>query len=124
MCTVFFEHQSFSCLFVYNRSLFLLTVMGVGGGSQDGQYVRRCTSTTSADISAADTRGLVTKPSPFSDFSAGDNEVKLAVEYDGPSHFLSSGAPMGSTLIKRRHLQVGPRASSCFPCQIYQHNPY
>ena len=119
MCTVFFEHQLFSCLFVYNRSLFLLTVMGVGGGSQDGQYVRRCTwPTTSADISAADTLGLVTKPDPFSEFSAGDNEVKVAVEYDGPSHFLSSGAPpiysnktppfaSGSTLIKRRHLQVG-----------------
>ena len=128
MCSVFFEHPPFSCLFVHNRSLFLLTVMGVGSGSQDGQYVRRCTwPTTAADISAAETLGLVTKPGPFSEFSAGDTEVKVAVEYDGPSHFLSSGAPMrpdGSTLIKRRHLQVGPRASSCFPCQIYQHNPY
>lgn len=99
--------------------------MCVWGGSQDGQYVRRCTwPTTAADISAADTLGQVTKPGPFPEFSAGDHEVKVAVEYDGPSHFLSSGAPMGSTLIKRRHLQVGPQASSCFPCQVYQHNPY
>jgi len=100
--------------------------MGVGGGSYDGQYVRRSSTwpTTAADISEAYTLGQVTKAGPFSEFSAGDNEVRVAVEYDGPSHFLSSGAPMGSTLIKRRHLQVGPRASSCFPCQIYQHNPY
>jgi hypothetical protein len=28
------------------------------------------------------------------------------VEYDGPSHFLASGAPSGATLLKRRHLQL------------------
>jgi hypothetical protein len=27
-----------------------------------------------------------------------------AVEFDGPSHFLASGAPTGATLLKRRHL--------------------
>ena len=93
--------------------------MGVGGGSQDGQYVRRRTwPTAAADISAAGTLGQVTNAGPFSECSAGDHEVKVAVEYDGPSHFLSSGAPpiyshktppfaSGSTLIKRRHLQVG-----------------
>jgi hypothetical protein len=31
-----------------------------------------------------------------------------AVEFDGPSHFLASGAPTGATLLKRRHLtQLG-----------------
>ena len=29
-----------------------------------------------------------------------------AVEFDGPSHFLASGAPSGATLLKRRHLQL------------------
>ena len=29
-----------------------------------------------------------------------------AVEFDGPSHFLASGAPTGATLLKRRHLQL------------------
>ena len=29
-----------------------------------------------------------------------------AVEFDGPSHFLPSGAPIGATLLKRRHLQL------------------
>ena len=29
-----------------------------------------------------------------------------AVEYDGPKHFLASGAPTGATLLKRRHLHV------------------
>ena len=29
-----------------------------------------------------------------------------AVEYDGPSHFLTSRAPTGATLLKRRHLQL------------------
>jgi hypothetical protein len=29
-----------------------------------------------------------------------------AVEFDGPSHFLASGAPVGATLLKRRHLQL------------------
>ena len=29
-----------------------------------------------------------------------------AVEFDGPSHFLSSGAPTGATLLKRRHLRL------------------
>jgi hypothetical protein len=29
-----------------------------------------------------------------------------AVEFDGPSHFLASGAPKGATLLKRRHLQL------------------
>ena len=28
------------------------------------------------------------------------------MEFDGPSHFLSSGAPSGATLLKRRHLQL------------------
>jgi len=32
--------------------------------------------------------------------------VALAVEFDGPSHFLASGAPTGATLLKRRHLQL------------------
>ena len=30
----------------------------------------------------------------------------LAVEFDGPSHFLASGAPTGATLLKRRHLSL------------------
>jgi len=29
-----------------------------------------------------------------------------AVEVDGPSHFLTSRAPTGSTLLKRRHLEL------------------
>ena len=29
-----------------------------------------------------------------------------AVEFDGPSHFLASGAPTGATLLKRWHLHV------------------
>jgi hypothetical protein len=29
-----------------------------------------------------------------------------AVEFDGPSHFLTSRAPTGATLLKRRHLQL------------------
>ena len=29
-----------------------------------------------------------------------------AVEYDGPKHFLASGAPTGATLLKRRHLEL------------------
>jgi hypothetical protein len=29
-----------------------------------------------------------------------------AVDFDGPSHFLASGAPTGATLLKRRHLQL------------------
>jgi hypothetical protein len=29
-----------------------------------------------------------------------------AVEFDGPSHFLASGAPTGATLLKRRHLEL------------------
>eukprot|EP00802_Teleaulax_amphioxeia_P024086 Tamp_24743.p1 GENE.Tamp_24743~~Tamp_24743.p1 ORF type:complete len:240 (+),score=33.51 Tamp_24743:2-721(+) len=29
-----------------------------------------------------------------------------AVEFDGPSHFLASGAPTGATLLKRRYLQL------------------
>jgi len=29
-----------------------------------------------------------------------------AVEFDGPSHFLASGAPTGATLLKRRHMQL------------------
>jgi len=29
-----------------------------------------------------------------------------ALEFDGPSHFLASGAPTGATLLKRRHLQL------------------
>jgi hypothetical protein len=29
-----------------------------------------------------------------------------AVEFDGPSHFLETGAPTGATLLKRRHLQL------------------
>jgi hypothetical protein len=29
-----------------------------------------------------------------------------ALEFDGPSHFLASGAPTGATLLKRRHLEV------------------
>jgi len=29
-----------------------------------------------------------------------------AVEFDGPAHFLASGAPNGATLLKRRHLQL------------------
>jgi hypothetical protein len=29
-----------------------------------------------------------------------------AVEFDGPSHFLASGAPTGATLLKQRHLQL------------------
>jgi hypothetical protein len=28
------------------------------------------------------------------------------VEFDGPSHFLASGAPTGATLLKRRYLQL------------------
>ena len=28
------------------------------------------------------------------------------MEFDGPSHFLSSRAPTGATLLKRRHLQL------------------
>ena len=29
-----------------------------------------------------------------------------AVEFDGPSHFLASGAPTGATLLKRRYLEL------------------
>jgi hypothetical protein len=29
-----------------------------------------------------------------------------AVEFDGPGHFLASGAPTGATLLKRRHLEL------------------
>ena len=29
-----------------------------------------------------------------------------AVEFDGPSHFLASGAPTSATLLKRRHLRL------------------
>jgi hypothetical protein len=29
-----------------------------------------------------------------------------AVEFDGPSQFLASGAPTGATLLKRRHLEL------------------
>jgi hypothetical protein len=29
-----------------------------------------------------------------------------ALEFDGPSHFLPSGAPTGATLLKRRHLEL------------------
>ena len=29
-----------------------------------------------------------------------------SVEFDGPSHFLASGAPTGATLLKRRYLQL------------------
>ena len=29
-----------------------------------------------------------------------------AVDFDGPSHFLESGAPTGATLLKRRHLEL------------------
>jgi hypothetical protein len=29
-----------------------------------------------------------------------------ALEFDGPSHFLASGAPTGATLLKRRHLEL------------------
>ena len=29
-----------------------------------------------------------------------------AVEFDGPLHFLASGAPTGGTLLKRRHLEI------------------
>jgi hypothetical protein len=29
-----------------------------------------------------------------------------SVEFDGPSHFLASGAPTGATLLKRRHLRL------------------
>ena len=29
-----------------------------------------------------------------------------ALEFDGPSHFLASGAPTGATLLKRRHLEA------------------
>ena len=28
------------------------------------------------------------------------------MEFDGPSHFLTSRAPTGATLLKRRHLQL------------------
>jgi len=30
---------------------------------------------------------------------------RWAVEFDGPSHFLTCGSPKGATLLKRRHLQ-------------------
>ena len=30
-----------------------------------------------------------------------------AVEFDGPSHFLASGAPTGATLLKRRYQLLG-----------------
>jgi len=36
--------------------------------------------------------------------SGGGAGSRWAVEYDGPSHFLSCRAPTGATLIKRRHL--------------------
>ena len=29
-----------------------------------------------------------------------------AVAFDGPLHFLASGAPTGGTLLKRRHLEI------------------
>ena len=32
--------------------------------------------------------------------------MMLAVEFDGPLHFLASRAPTGATLLKRRHLQL------------------
>ena len=35
-----------------------------------------------------------------------DSSLGWAEEVDGPSHFLASGAPMGSTLLRRRHLQL------------------
>jgi len=38
-----------------------------------------------------------------------------AVEFDGPSHFLASRAPKGSTLLKRRHLQLLGYALVCLP---------
>ena len=37
-----------------------------------------------------------------------------AVEFDGPSHFLTSRAPTGATLLKRRHLGLlGTPSSPC-----------
>ena len=38
--------------------------------------------------------------------SASDFGPGWAIEYDGPSHFLSCKAPTGATLIKRRHLEL------------------
>jgi hypothetical protein len=32
--------------------------------------------------------------------------VTWAVEFDGPAHFLTSRAPTGATLLKRRHLEL------------------
>ena len=32
--------------------------------------------------------------------------AEWAVEFDGPQHFLKSGSPTGSTLLKRRHLKM------------------
>jgi hypothetical protein len=32
--------------------------------------------------------------------------VSWALEFDGPWHFLASGAPTGGTLLKRRHLEL------------------
>jgi len=39
-----------------------------------------------------------------------------AVEFDGPSHFLASGAPTGATLLKRWHLRVMGHALVSVPC--------
>jgi hypothetical protein len=39
-----------------------------------------------------------------------------AVEFDGPSHFLTSRAPTGATLLKRRHLQLLGHALVTVPC--------
>jgi hypothetical protein len=39
-----------------------------------------------------------------------------AVEFDGPSHFLASGAPTGATLLKRWHLDVLGHALVSVPC--------
>jgi hypothetical protein len=39
-----------------------------------------------------------------------------AVEFDGPSHFLASGAPTGATLLKRWHLHVLGHALVSVPC--------
>ena len=40
-----------------------------------------------------------------------------AVEFDGHSHFLASGAPTGATLLKRRHLELLGHALVSVPYQ-------
>jgi hypothetical protein len=66
-------------------------------------HVNKATGKQSWDFESILTMPSVS-PTATALASAGGGRGLWAVEFDGPGHFLASGAPTGATLLKRRHL--------------------